>query len=87
MQYGLTLMMQMLIIIFGVDYNELGMHKEAIEAFKQAIRINPDDALAHYNLGFAYVLLNNQSNAIEQYNILKILDPERANRLFKLIDK
>ena len=30
------------------------MYKEAIESFKQAIRINPDDAFAHYNLGITY---------------------------------
>jgi tetratricopeptide (TPR) repeat protein len=31
----------------GVAYGDLGMHKEAIEAYKQAIRINPDFEDAH----------------------------------------
>jgi tetratricopeptide (TPR) repeat protein len=28
----------------GVDYGDLGKHEEAIESYKQAIRIDPDDA-------------------------------------------
>ena len=35
----------------GYAYCNSGMYKEAIESFKQAIRINPDDAEAHSNLG------------------------------------
>ena len=31
----------------GVVFIGAGMHKEAIESFQQAIRINPDDADAH----------------------------------------
>ena len=30
------------------------MHKEAIESYKQVIRIDPDGALAHTNLGVVY---------------------------------
>ncbi len=41
----------------GYYYDESGMHKEAIEAYKQAIRINPVIAKAHYNLGVAYLIL------------------------------
>lgn len=33
------------------------MHKEAIGAFKQAIRINPDFVEAHFSLGVTYLLL------------------------------
>ena len=61
------------------------MNKEATEAYKQAIRINPDDALAHYNLGLAYLFLNNRGSALEQYKILKNLDSELANQLFNKI--
>ena len=56
-----------------------------IEAFKQAIRINPDLADAHNNLGIAYLLLNDRGSALEQYKILKKLDTELANKLFNFI--
>ena len=60
---------------------------EAIEALKQAIRINPDDADAHYNLGLFYSLSNDKDSALEQCEILKRLDPELADKLFNLIYK
>jgi tetratricopeptide (TPR) repeat protein len=65
------------------------MHQgpDAIEAFKQAIQIKPDYTGAHYNLGISYLILNNKSGALGEYNILKILDPRSANRLFNLIYK
>lgn len=37
----------------GYYYKEAGMYREAVEAYKQAIRIKPDDAKAHYGLGDA----------------------------------
>jgi tetratricopeptide (TPR) repeat protein len=41
------------------------MHKEAIRAFKQAIRIKPDMALAHYNLAVVYEKSGMHKEAIE----------------------
>ncbi len=58
-----------------------------IEELKQAIRINPDDADAHFDLGVAYHFSNDRGSAMEQYKILKTLDPERANKLFNLINE
>ena len=40
---------------------------EEIEAYKQAIRINPDDAKAHCNLGAVYHSLGRYQDAIEAY--------------------
>jgi tetratricopeptide (TPR) repeat protein len=72
----------------GVTYGKSGMYKEAFEAYKQAIRINPDDALAHFNLGITYaIFLNDRDSALEQYKILKSLDPEKANELYNMIYK
>ena len=62
-----------------------GMSKEAIESYKQAIRIDPDFALAHANLGLTYLLLNDRGSAMQQYKILKKLDTEMANELFNEI--
>ena len=58
---------------------------DTIESYKQAIRINPDDAFAHFNLGLAYFLLNDRDSAMEQYKILKKLDTEMASKLFNEI--
>lgn len=71
----------------GYCYGESGMYKEAIEDFKQAIGIKPDDADAHFFLCGAYLVLNDRVPALEQYKILKDLDPEKANELFNLIYK
>ena len=60
---------------------------EAIEAYKQAIRINPDDADAHYNLGFTYAFLNDRDSALAHYKISISLVPERANELYNMIYK
>jgi len=57
--------------------------EEEVESYKQVIRINPDDADARFDLGVAYVLLYERNSALEQYDILKNLDSELANKLFK----
>ncbi|MFA5823058.1 MAG: tetratricopeptide repeat protein [Thermodesulfovibrionales bacterium] len=51
----------------GVAYSDLGMHKEAIEAYKQSIRINPDHAETHYNLGCTYSKSGMYKEAIEAF--------------------
>jgi tetratricopeptide (TPR) repeat protein len=64
---------------------KLGRRQQAIEAFKRAIRIKPDYAMAHLGLGEAYLELNSQDRILEEYKILQKLDPEWASKLFKLI--
>ena len=58
---------------------------EEIETYKQEVEKNPDDAEAHYNLGAAYYYSNDRNSALEQYEILKNLDPYLANLLFEEI--
>ncbi|MBI4687935.1 MAG: trypsin-like peptidase domain-containing protein [Nitrospirae bacterium] len=70
--------------VLGYYYGERGMYKEAVEAFKQAIRIKPDFADAHNNLGVIYLILNDKGSALDEYKILKELNPELANELFNL---
>ena len=71
----------------GAAYGKLGRWQEGIESCKQAIRIKPDFVLAHYNLGVTYLVAGNKGLALEEYKILKTLDAEKANELFKLIYK
>jgi tetratricopeptide (TPR) repeat protein len=49
----------------GYCYGKLGRSQDAIESFKQAIRIKPDYAEAHNNLGVAYGELGRWQEAIE----------------------
>ena len=63
------------------------MYEEAIAAFKQAIRIDPDSALAHHQLGLTYLFSDDGSSAREQYKILKTLDSEKAQDLFNYISR
>lgn len=71
----------------GVAYDGRDRYQEAIEAYKQAIRIWPDYAEAHHNLGVDYSITDDKGSALEEYKILKTLDAEQANELFKLLFK
>jgi tetratricopeptide (TPR) repeat protein len=71
----------------GVAYGSLGRYRDAIDAYKQAIRIRPDYADAHCNIGATYLITGDKGSALEEYKILKTLDAEKANELFKLIYK
>lgn len=50
--------------IFG-----FGKLKQSEEGFKEEIKKNPEDAIAHYNLGIAYSKLGRLDNAIEEYKL------------------
>ena len=58
-----------------------------LEAFKQAIRVDPDFAPAHYNMGIIYLNNGDKAAALEEYKVLKILDQNMAEILFKRIYK
>ncbi len=58
--------------------------EEAIEEYKQAIRINPDDAEAHVNLGVAYVKLGMYKEAIEAYKQAIKIDSDYAEAYYML---
>jgi tetratricopeptide (TPR) repeat protein len=73
--------------ILGTAYVRLGRNQEAVEAYKEAIRLKPDYADAHYNLGIFYLLLNDKGSALEEYKILKDLNQKLANELFNRIYK
>jgi tetratricopeptide (TPR) repeat protein len=63
----------------------LGLYKDAIEACKQAIYIDPDYVYSHFVLGLSYFLIGDKSSALNEYKILKNLDINKANELFDLI--
>ncbi len=52
---------------------------ETIEALKQAVKINPDDADAHFNLGAAYFELGMYKETIEAYKQVIRINPDDAD--------
>jgi tetratricopeptide (TPR) repeat protein len=71
----------------GWTYEKLGRWQDVVTAYQQAVRLNPDDAMAHYNLGSAYLKLGDKKTALAEYRLLKTLDVNQANRLLDLITR
>jgi tetratricopeptide (TPR) repeat protein len=72
----------------GVVYGKLGFHKDEIEAYKQAIRIDPNNAHAHYNsyynLGIAYGQLGFYKDAIAAFKQAIYIDPDDPEAHYNL---
>ena len=56
----------------GLAYLALGRHEEEVRAYKEALRLNPKYAKAHYNLSMAYDYMKEGAKAI--YHMQKALD-------------
>jgi Flp pilus assembly protein TadD len=65
----------------------IGRWPQAIEAYKQAIKLRPDLAEAHHNLGCAYLAIGDKNSAMAEYNILKSLNSQFADKLLSQINK
>jgi Tfp pilus assembly protein PilF len=57
------------------------MYKEAAESLKQVIKIEPDNADAHYNMSLLFLKLRDKDSAFREYQILKEISPAIANKL------
>jgi protein O-mannosyl-transferase len=71
----------------GVAYDNLSRFSESIDAYKQAVRIKPDYAEAHTNLAYAYLNVGDKNSALAEYNIIKVLNSQFADNLFREINK
>ena len=66
-------------------YRGLDRDAEAVEAYKEAIRLEPDNASAHFGLGLTHLMSGNRGAALDEYRTLRKLDRELAESLFKFI--
>ena len=73
--------------ILGAAYFSQNDWTDAIEAFRQAIRIQPDYAQAYYSLSLALLQSGDKNSAVKEYEILKTLDPQKANLLLNLLNQ
>jgi tetratricopeptide (TPR) repeat protein len=64
---------------FGIAFKEQGQFNIAIKYFKDAIKIKPDHADAHYNLGCIYLEQNKLNKATLSFNRAIQIDPDHAS--------
>jgi tetratricopeptide (TPR) repeat protein len=69
---------------FGLAYYESGKYKDAIDAYKRAIKVDPDYTYAHLNLGVAYLKSHMQKNAVQALKRLTRIDPDDAKGHYNL---
>jgi tetratricopeptide (TPR) repeat protein len=70
----------------GESLFELGKTEESVEAFNNAVNLNPDFDKSRYNLGRAYLKLGDRDSASVQYEILRGARSDWADRLYVLIN-
>ncbi|HEY9401605.1 MAG TPA: tetratricopeptide repeat protein [Pyrinomonadaceae bacterium] len=68
----------------GLSLAALGKQQEAINSFKEAIRIKPDYWEAHYNLGVAYSKLEDYPQAIAAFKKTIEFKPDDAQAHYNL---
>ena len=71
----------------GITYNILGFTVDAMKALKRAVLINPRFAQARHALALCHLKNGDRASALEEYEILKDLDPDLADQLILLIDQ
>jgi Flp pilus assembly protein TadD len=71
----------------GVALMGQGKVQEAIAHFAKAVQAKPDYAEAHINLAFGYLTIGDKVSALEEYKILKKLNPYLADQLYQRISK
>jgi len=71
----------------GEVYYGTRQYSLAVNACREAVRLDPNNSQGHYYLALSYYALNNRSAAMEEYRILQRIDPDRATKLFNAINK
>lgn len=71
----------------GAASLQLKKYEQAIKPLQRAIELKPDYAIAHYNLALAYYVVGDRFSANQEYETLRTLNPELAEKLRKIIHK
>ena len=62
----------------GNDYSNLGQYERAIEDYKKAIELNPNDDVAYYYRGIAYYFLNQYERALKDFDKALKINPNNT---------
>jgi tetratricopeptide (TPR) repeat protein len=68
-------------------YLSLGSHKKAIESIKKGLRLLPKATQTRYDLALLCLEAGDKAGAKEQYEELKNLNPQMAEKLLNEIKK
>ena len=60
----------------GIKYGLAGLYPQAVEILQRAVKLDPENADAHFALGHAYYDLKQYRNAIESLKVAVELDPK-----------
>ena len=66
-------------IALGLAYERQGRSEEAIREFQAALRIRPNDAVAHCDLGMVYAQLGRMDEAISEFQAALRIYPNYAD--------
>ena len=69
----------------GAALGLIGRHRQAVEVFKIATRLQPESAIAHYGLALEYIGTGDTDSAMQEHRLLQRLDPSLAARLLKIM--
>lgn len=68
----------------GTAYANFNRHNDAIDAYYQALRIDPEMPNVWYNLGHAYYRVNRYNDAIVAYRLALRINPEMVSAWYNL---
>jgi tetratricopeptide (TPR) repeat protein len=68
----------------GNAFADLGEYKDAINAYEEAIKLNPKLSKPHHNLGLAYAASNRLADAANEFTQAVKLKPDYAEAHFNL---
>jgi tetratricopeptide (TPR) repeat protein len=74
-------------VYMGHAFSHLKRWPDAIDAYRKAIKANPDETEARLGLGYVELRSGNKKAALEQYEILRVQNPEWAEALFREMEK
>ena len=64
-----------------------GRHQDAIGMFRKVLEIDPRDVYAIYALGLSYATTGDKTGAMQQYELLRTLNPDFAANLLTSIPR
>ena len=73
-----------LLNILGMSNAKINKHEDAINNYKKAIELNPDNATTYFHLGILFHDLNQYSQAIKSYKKAISINPTYVDAIFNI---